>query len=108
MVERPVLDLLASMTEDSLEASNLDPETLMLVRVAALVAVDASAASYLLNLGAASELGFGADEIQGVLTAVAPIVGTARVVSAAGKMMKALGIAIEIAEYEAELEETTS
>ena len=108
IVERPVLDLLASMTEDSLEASNLDPETLMLVRVAALVAVDASAASYLLNLGVASELGFGAEEIQGVLTAVAPIVGTARVVSAAGKMMKALGIAIEIAEYEAELEETTS
>ena len=108
IVERPVLDLLASMTEDSLEASNLDPETLMLVRLGALVAVDASAASYLLNLGAASELGFGADEIQGVLTAVAPIVGTARVVSASGKMMKALGIAIEIAEYEDELDEEAS
>lgn len=105
IVERPVLDLLASMTADSLEASNLDSETLMLVRLAALVAVDASAASYLLNLGAASELGFGAEEIQGVLTAVAPIVGTARVVSASGKMIKALGIAIEIAEYEAELDE---
>ena len=105
IVERPVLDLLASMTADSLESSNLDAETLMLVRLAALVAVDASAASYLLNLGAASELGFGAEEIQGVLTAVAPIVGTARVVSASGKMLKALGIAIAIAEYEAELEE---
>ena len=57
----------------------------MLVRVAALVAVDAPAASDPLNLGAASELGFGAEEIQGVLTAVAPIVGTARVVSASGK-----------------------
>ena len=88
IVERPVLDLLASMTADSLEASNLDSETLMLVRLAALVAVDASAASYLLNLGAASELGFGAEEIQGVLTAVAPIVGTARVVSASGKMIE--------------------
>jgi len=108
IVERPVLDLLASMTADSLEASNLDTETLMLVRVAALVAVDASAASYLLNLGVASELGFGAEEIQGVLTAVAPIVGTARVVSASAKMMKALGIAIEIAEYEAELEAETA
>ena len=85
VVERPVLDLLASMTADSLEASKLDPDTLMLVRLAALVAVDASAASYLLNLGAASELGFGAEEIQGVLTAVAPIVGTARVVSASGR-----------------------
>ena len=46
-----------------------------------------------------------AEEIQGVLTAIAPIVGTARVVSASGKMMKALGIAIEAAEYEAELED---
>ena len=108
IVERPVLDLLASMTADSLEASNLDSETLKLVRRAALVADEASAASYLLNHGAASELGFGAEEIQGVLTAVAPIVGTARVASASGKMMKALGIAIEIAEYEAELEEETA
>ena len=108
IVERPVLDLLASMTADSLEASNLDSETLMLVRLAALVAVDASAPSYLLNLGAASELGFGAEEIQDVQAAVAPIVGTARVVSASGKMIKALGIAIEIAEYEAELEDETA
>ncbi len=104
VVERPVLDLLSSMTADSLEASHLDAGTLMMVRLAALVAVDAPAASYLLNLGAASELGFGAEEIQDVLIAIAPIVGTARVVSAAGKMMEALGFAIEIAEYKAELE----
>lgn len=39
--ETPVLDLLASMTADSLEASSLDSEALMLVRIAALVAVDA-------------------------------------------------------------------
>ena len=105
VVERPVLNLLLSMTADSLEASNLDASTLMKVRLAALVAVDAPAASYLLNLGAASELDFGVEEIQDVLIAIAPIVGTARVVSAAGKMMKALGFAIEIAEYKAELEE---
>ncbi len=37
----PVLDLLAGMTADSVAASSLDPETLVLVRVAALVAVDA-------------------------------------------------------------------
>jgi len=108
MADTPVLDLLASMTADSLEASELDPNTLMMVRIAALVAVDASAASYLLNLGAASEIGIGAEEIQGVLVAVAPIVGTARVVSATGNIMTALGIAIEAAEYEAELEEETS
>ena len=105
VVERPILDLLASMTADSLEASNLDADALMMVRIAALVAVDAPAPSYLLNLGVASELGIGLAEIQGVLTAIAPIVGTARVVSASGKMMTALGVAIEVAEYEAELEE---
>ena len=42
MADTPVLDLLASMTADSIEASSLDPETLMLVRIAALVAVDAA------------------------------------------------------------------
>ena len=39
--QTPVLDPLASMTADSLEASSLDTETLALVRIAALVAVDA-------------------------------------------------------------------
>ena len=38
--ETPVLDLLATMTAASLDASNLDEQTLMLVRIAALVAVD--------------------------------------------------------------------
>jgi 4-carboxymuconolactone decarboxylase len=35
--DTPVLDLLAGMTADSIEASNLDADTLMLVRIAALV-----------------------------------------------------------------------
>jgi len=39
--ETPVLDLLARMTADSLETSTLDAETLILVRVAALVAIGA-------------------------------------------------------------------
>jgi alkylhydroperoxidase/carboxymuconolactone decarboxylase family protein YurZ len=96
--QTPVLDLLATMTASSLEASSLDPETLMLVRIAALVAVDAPAASYLMNLGAAVESGADVEQIQGVLTGVAPIVGTARVVSATAKMMEALGVAIAAAE----------
>jgi alkylhydroperoxidase/carboxymuconolactone decarboxylase family protein YurZ len=73
--DTPVLDLLASMTAESVDASILDPETLMLVRVAALVAVDAPPFSYLMNLGAASQVGIDADQIRGVLAAVAPIVG---------------------------------
>jgi alkylhydroperoxidase/carboxymuconolactone decarboxylase family protein YurZ len=100
--EAPVLELLAKMTADSLEASSLDGETLMLVRIAALVAVDAPPASYLLNLGAAGETGIDEEQVRGVLTAVAPIVGTARVATAASKLVQALGLALEIAELEEE------
>ena len=98
MPETPVLDLLASMTADSMAASSLDPGSLMLVRLAALVAVDAPPSSYLLNLEAAGEVGLDAESVRGVLAAVAPIVGTARVASATGKIVKALSVAIEIAE----------
>ena len=97
--ETPVLDLLAGMTADSIEASDLDPQTLMLVRIAALVAVDAPPASYLMNLGAAAELGLGEEQVRGVL---APIVGTPRVVAATGNIVEALGFALEMAELEEE------
>ena len=93
----PVRDLLANMTAESLAASSLDDNTLMLVRIAALVAVDAPAVSYLLNLDAASETGIDAEQIRGVLAAVAPIVGTARIASATGKIVDALDVEIEIA-----------
>ena len=98
--ETPVLDLLASMTADSIEASSLDPEALALVRIAALIAVDAPSASYLLNLGVASEIGIDAEQVHGVLAAIAPIVGTARIASATGKIVEALEVAIEIAELD--------
>ena len=103
--ETPLLDLLARMTAESIEASSLDERTLMLVRIAALVAVDAPPASYLLNLGAAAEAGIDEEQVRGVLAAVAPVVGTARVASAAGSIGRALGVAIELTELEAEVEE---
>jgi hypothetical protein len=98
--ETPVLDLLANMTADSVAASSLDPETLMLVRIAALVAVDAPSFSYVLNLEVASELDIDPERIRGVLAAIAPIVGTPRVASATGKIVEALAVEIEIAELE--------
>jgi alkylhydroperoxidase/carboxymuconolactone decarboxylase family protein YurZ len=100
--ETPVLDLLATMTAESIKTTSLDKQALMLVRISALVAVDAPPASYLMNLGAAGEVGLEAEEVRGVLAAVAPIVGTARVVSAAANIARALGIAIELAELDAE------
>jgi len=93
------------MTADSIETTNLDEQSLMLVRFAALVAVDAPPASYLLNLGAAADAGLDADQARDVITAIAPIVGTARTVSALGKIARALGFAIELAALEAEAED---
>ena len=96
------------MTAASIEASNLDDETLMLVRIAALVAVGAPAVSYLMNLEVAGELDIDPEKVSGVLAAVAPIVGTARVAAATGNIVKALAIEIEVAELEAKRSTTRS
>jgi alkylhydroperoxidase/carboxymuconolactone decarboxylase family protein YurZ len=98
--ETPVLDTLAAITAASLEQNALAPRELMLVRMAALIAVDAPPASYLANAGAAEESGVTADDIQAVLIGVAPLVGTARVVSAGGHILRALGLAIAVADSE--------
>ena len=100
--DTPVLDLLASMTAESVVASSLDPQSLMVARIAALVATDAPAVSYALNLEAAVETGIDAEQVRGVLTAIAPIVGTARVATALGKIADALELELEIAELEAQ------
>ncbi|WP_205629704.1 carboxymuconolactone decarboxylase family protein [Jiangella muralis] len=105
--ETPVLDLIERMTVDSVATANLDPVDLMLVRIAALVAVDAPSISYLMNLGAASEMGIDSEQIRGVLAAIAPIVGTARIASATGRIVDALDVAIEVAEFEEEADEGT-
>ncbi len=104
--ETPVLDTLAEITAVSLENSDLDPRELMICRIAALAAVDAPAVSYLLNVGAAADSGITLDDVQGILIAVAPIIGTARTISAAANITEALGFAIAAiaAELEAELE----
>jgi len=104
--DTPVLDLLADMTARSIEASTLDPETLILVRVAALVAVDAPPASYLYNLGAASELDLDVDDVRGVLAGVAPIVGTTRIVSALGKIARALDFELDLDAIDGDVDAT--
>jgi Carboxymuconolactone decarboxylase family len=106
--ETPVLDLLADMTAASVEQSELDPRSLMLVRLAALAAVDAPPASYLMNLAVASDVGVVAEDVEQVLIGIAPVVGTARVVSAGGKIARALGFAIAVAEAELEEEEAAA
>src|SRR3954451_21891684 len=98
--ESPVLDLLASMTSDSIEASSLDVQQIMLVRLAALVASGAPAASYALTRAPASDAAWDVDAVRGVLTASAPIVGTSRVAAATGRIAVALELALEVAAAE--------
>lgn len=94
--DTPVLDTLAEMVAASLEHSDLALHDLALVRLAALIAVDAPAASYLLNLDFAVEAGLTLEDTQSVLAVVAPIVGAPRVVGATARIAEALGFAVEL------------
>ncbi|MEU0939039.1 carboxymuconolactone decarboxylase family protein [Embleya sp. NPDC005971] len=92
--ETPVLDTLAAMTLDSLERCGLASDVLVLTRIAALVAMDAPPMSYLAHLRAGAETAMTPEQIQDVLVAIAPVVGTARVMAAAGHIAEALDIEI--------------
>ncbi|MFE7392455.1 carboxymuconolactone decarboxylase family protein [Streptomyces sp. NPDC057582] len=89
------------MTVDSIERCGLDDSTLILTRLAALVAMDAPTIS-LAHVDPAMKADLTIEQVQDVLVAIAPVVGTARVMSAATHITEALGIAIEVAESEAE------
>lgn len=98
--DTPVLDTIAAMTAVSVAECDLPPAALLLVRLAALAAVDARPASYLLHIGPAAEAGLTIEDAQNVLVAVAPIIGTARVMSAAINIAEALEMAIAVIESE--------
>lgn len=102
--ETPVLDTLAAMTVDSIERCGLPQDTLILTRIAALAASDAPPISYLAHIEPAVRSGLTSEQLQDVLVAIAPIVGTARVMTAAGNIAEALGIAIAVADAEIESE----
>ena len=74
---------------------SLDPRTLALVRLGALVAVGGSVPSYGAQADAAVDAGATVDEIVGVLVGVIPVIGLPRVVAAAPKLALALGHDVE-------------
>jgi len=99
--DAPVLERLIDMNLDSLESSGLEAKTYFLARLAALVAMDAAPVSYVMNLGLAADAGVTLEEVQGLLVGIAPVVGSARVASAAGKILRGLfGVAIALEEGE--------
>jgi hypothetical protein len=73
--------------------AGLDGETTLLVQIAALVALDAPLVSWVAQLDAADEAQLDLDQILGTLVAIAPIVGTLRVVAAGRKIVRAAGLA---------------
>jgi len=75
----------------NLAESSLDSKTHALVQLASLIALDASSPSYMLAVAAAKAVGTTDEEIVGCLIAAVPVLGAARVVSAAPKLGLALG-----------------
>jgi hypothetical protein len=98
--DTPVLDTIVDITTASIEHNSVSPRDFMLARLAALIAVDAPPASYLANASAVERAGLTATDIEGVMIAVAPVVGTPRVTSAAGQILRALGFAIAVGDAE--------
>src|SRR5512142_1260226 len=96
----PVLETLADMTAASVEHNSLTPREFMIARLAAMVAVDAPPISYFASASAVQESGLTTEDIQGVMIAVAPVTGAPRVMSAGGHILRALGIAVAVAESE--------
>ena len=102
----PVLDTLTEMTTASVERNSLPPRDFMLARLAALIAVDAPPISYFANASAIQQSGMTTEDIEGVMIAIAPVVGAPRVMSAGGHILRALGIAVAVAESEMADEES--
>jgi 4-carboxymuconolactone decarboxylase len=90
-------DLLAEGLELRAEwkdRSGLDRRSYALVKVAALISLDAPPASYLWQVSNALDAGVTPEDLIGVLIAIAPQVGGPKVVAAAPELMVALGLSL--------------
>jgi 4-carboxymuconolactone decarboxylase len=90
-------DLLAEGLELRAEwqiRSGLDARSYALVKIAALIALDAPPASYLWQVANALDAGATPADLMGVLIAVAPQVGGPKTVAAAPELMVALGLSL--------------
>jgi len=92
----PLIRTIRTMTEVSMGSADLPERELLLVRLACLIATEASGTSYLYNLAGPAGPALTAPEVEAVLVAAAPLVGTARVVLAAERIAEALGYPISV------------
>jgi alkylhydroperoxidase/carboxymuconolactone decarboxylase family protein YurZ len=89
-----LLETAVGLREAQLDRTGLDARTFALVKIAALIALDAPPASYAWQITNALEDGASPEDILGVLRAVAPQVGGPRVVAAAPELLLALGLSL--------------
>jgi alkylhydroperoxidase/carboxymuconolactone decarboxylase family protein YurZ len=91
-------DFLAALNADNLQESGLDPKTHTLVRFAALVAIGGAPLTWALHTDATEPDLLPGPELVGMLIAIAPIVGTAKVTSAIAEFGKATQLGDALAE----------
>lgn len=93
--DEDLLETLVAMRANNVENSGLDAKTHAICRIAALVSIDAPLASYAWQAEVAMASGVTVDDVVGVLIALAPTVGMARVAAAATKLAVLYDISLE-------------
>jgi 4-carboxymuconolactone decarboxylase len=88
------METMVGMRQGLQDVTHLDNRSFALVKIAALIAVEAPPASYMWQIGNAIAEGVTPEEVLGTLWAVAPQVGGPRIISAAPEIMLALGIVL--------------
>src|SRR5215204_7097200 len=97
IAEDTFYEALLASERANVKQSGLDEKTHALVRLGALVAVGATAPSYMWSVEAARRHGATDDEIAGCLIATLPAIGVANIVAATPKLALALGFDITAA-----------
>jgi 4-carboxymuconolactone decarboxylase len=85
------IEALLQSARESAARAGIDPQAHALVRMGALIAMNAAPPAYMNAVEAALAAGASHEQIVGTLIAVLPVVGEARVVSAAPNLGLALG-----------------
>ena len=88
------IETIVGMRQGLKDITQLDNRSFALVKIAALIAVDAPPASYMWQIGNAIAEGVTPEEVLGTMWAVAPQVGGPRLISAAPEIMLALGLVL--------------
>ncbi len=95
--ESTALALVCAVDFGAADDSGLDQKYRALVQLASLIALSSPTAAYQSCVSLALAAGATDDEVVAVLTSVAPVVGTARVVAAAADLALSLGYDVDSA-----------